>query len=189
MASPGGPQGQQLTRLHRTVSSSGPRAPSQDKVLARPGRSQLRDAAPGQKHHHRIHFWCCRLLGQLGGWNPSAVRGPNAHHSTAHTGMRRATMAGLARYPARGRPGSTGPFGCRASSRNLLTHATGHHCQETGMLRATARLRGPTGSSRLAGAGPHSGGTGRTIQAASLPPGRAPWQGIRSTWPAPHVLK
>ena len=76
-----------------------PRSPSPDKVLARRGRPQLRGAASGQKRRHRTHYWCCRLVGHLGDWNPSAVLGPNAHRSTAPRGMRQATLAVLARYP------------------------------------------------------------------------------------------
>ena len=46
------------------VANLEPRSPSQDEVLAKPGRSQLRNAASGQRHRHRP--WSCRLVSHLG---------------------------------------------------------------------------------------------------------------------------
>ena len=96
--------------------------------------------------------------------------------TTAHCGMRRATMAVLARYPnnSANRADALGARALLGAARRLGTLVTWgkHHCQEAGMLRATARLRGPTGTPHLADAGPHSGSSGAHLsrsQPASRP--------------------
>ena len=153
MAPSGGPRDTTVCNVHREkvkVISSEPRSPSPDKVLARRGRPQLRGAASGQKRRHRTHFWCRRLVGHLGDWNPPAVLGPNAHHSTAPRGMRRATLAVLARYPDNSANradalGARAQLGCRASTRNprhMRQGITAKRLACFGRPRGSADLRG-----------------------------------------------
>ena len=72
-----------------------PRSPPPDKVLARRGRSRLRNAASGQNRRHRP--WSCQLSVAEETGTLEAARGPNcAHGVTATVGMRSATLAGSA---------------------------------------------------------------------------------------------